>query len=411
MIDMRPAGYVIGLLVTAFGVTMGLPMLVDYSAGNGHADVFAQSALLTIFIGGLTALSCANGVNRNLSIQQIFLLTTLVWVALPIFGAIPFLYGATNATVTDAFFEAMSGLTTTGSTVFGGEDGARLQDLPPGMLLWRSMLQWFGGVGIIVVAMVFLPELRVGGMQIFRSEAFDTSGKVLPRAAQIASRISIVYVALTLLCAASYIGAGLSFFDAINHAMTTLATGGFSTRDASFAALPPGAAYVAVIFMILASLPFVRFGQLLAGTAEPMWRDSQVRAFLFVLFSSVLAIAAMRAALEDTLKAAELSAIGFTHPTSTYQFYNLARLTHDIEAACTQGLEVLHLAVEPIAAGDIHLAVTGQTMPQTNARIHHEDMRSKHAALRGRDGPYLDDRDSILNDLRAFFSAMRGDAA
>ena len=132
---------------------------------------------------------------------------------------------------------------------------------------------------------------------------------------------------------------------------------------------------------------------------------------MYRLDRAVLGATPERAALEDTLKAAELSAIGFTHPTSTYQFYNLARLTHDIEAACTQGLEVLHLAVEPIAAGDIHLAVTGQTMPQTNARIHHEDMRSKHAALRGRDGPYLDDRDSILNDLRAFFSAMRGDAA
>ncbi len=295
MIDLRPVGYVIGLLVVAFGVTMGVPMLVDFAAGTGQADVFAQSAMLTILIGGLTALACANGVQKNLSIQQIFLLTSLVWVALPIFGAIPFFLGATNADLTDAFFEAMSGLTTTGSTVFSD-----LEALPPGMLLWRSMLQWFGGIGIIVVAMVFLPELRVGGMQIFRSESFDTAGKVLPRAAQIASRISIVYLGLSVVCAAAYMGVGMNFFDAVNHAMTTLATGGFSTKDTSFAALPSGAAYVAAAFMILASLPFVRFVQLMAGTAEPMWRDSQIRAFLIVLFGSVLAVAFLRAAVEDT---------------------------------------------------------------------------------------------------------------
>ncbi len=295
MIDVRPVGYVIGLLVVAFGVTMAIPMVVDFVADTGEADVFAQSAMLTILIGGLTALACANGVQKNLSIQQIFLLTSLVWVALPIFGAIPFMLGATNADITDAFFEAMSGLTTTGSTVIGD-----IETLPPGMLLWRSMLQWFGGIGIIVVAMVFLPELRVGGMQIFRSEAFDTAGKVLPRAAQIASRISIVYVGLSALCALAYMGVGLSFFDAINHAMTTLATGGFSTKDTSFAQLPPGAAYVAALFMILASLPFVRFVQLMAGSAEPMWRDSQIRTFLFVLFSSVLAVAFLRAAVEET---------------------------------------------------------------------------------------------------------------
>ena len=296
MIDLRPVGYVIGIVVAVFGATMAVPMLVDYAAGNGHGDVFAQSAMLTVLVGGLTALACANGVGKTLSIQQIFLMTTLVWVALPVFGAIPFLYGATNASAADAFFEAMSGLTTTGSTVFSG-----LDQLPPGMLLWRSMLQWFGGIGIIVVAMVFLPELRVGGMQIFRSEAFDTDGKVLPRAAQIASRIAIVYIVLTLSCAAAYIGVGLSFFDAVNHSMTTLATGGFSTRDTSFGGLPPGAAYVAAVFMILASLPFVRFVQLMAGSAAPIWRDSQVRAFLSVLGISVLVVAFFRVAGEGSL--------------------------------------------------------------------------------------------------------------
>ena len=129
----------------------------------------------------------------------------------------------------DAFFEAMSALTTTGSTVFGDLDA-----LPEGVLIWRSMMQWFGGIGIIVVAMVFLPELRIGGMQIFRSEGFDTMGKILPRAAQISTRISAIYLGLTAVCFLAYTATGMGGFDAINHAFTTIATGGFSTRDASF---------------------------------------------------------------------------------------------------------------------------------------------------------------------------------
>ena len=207
MFDLRPVGYVTGLLIAALGAAMLFPLAVDLYYGNGHWDVFLQSAIVTCMIGGLGALACANGVSGNLTIQQTFLLTTGVWLALPVFGAIPFLLGPPNATVTDAFFEAMSGLTTTGSTVF-----TDLENLPRGLLIWRSMLQWFGGVGIIVVAMVFLPELRVGGMQIFRSESFDTDGKVLPRAAQIAARISAAYFVLTAACYFGYVMVGMPSF-------------------------------------------------------------------------------------------------------------------------------------------------------------------------------------------------------
>lgn len=285
MIDLRPVGYVIGLLVAALGLTMLVPMAVDYWAGNDHAGVFLESAILTTMTGGLIALACANAVTRRLRIQQIFLIASGVWAVLPVFGAIPFVEGATAASVTDAYFEAMSGLTTTGSTVFTG-----LDDLPAGLLLWRSMLQWFGGIGIIVVAMAFLPELRIGGMQIFRSEAFETDGKVLPRAAEIASRISIVYLGLTLVCAGTYLAVGLDVFDAVNHAMTTIATGGFSTYDASFGAFKGPAEYVAAVFMLLASLPFVRYVQLLAGSSAPLFRDSQITAFVALVLIVVITI-------------------------------------------------------------------------------------------------------------------------
>ncbi len=278
MFDLRPVGYVIGLLVVGLSLTMIPPLFVDLAEGRGHWYVFLESALVTFATGVLLAMACQNGLRDRLSIQQTFLLTTGVWVALPLFGAIPFVLGATEASFTDAFFEAMSGLTTTGSTVFSG-----LDDMPRGLLLWRGILQWLGGIGIIVVAMVFLPELRVGGMQIFKSEAFDTMGKILPRATEIATQISVIYVAMTLACVLCYTVLGMQPFDAIVHALTTISTGGFSTRDASFGAFSGPLEYVASVFMILAALPFVRYVQMVNGHQTALLKDPQVRGFLLII--------------------------------------------------------------------------------------------------------------------------------
>ena len=286
MFDIRPVAYVIGLLVAVLGATMLLPMLVDLAEGRGEWHVFLQSSVLTMFSGGLVALASANGVKDRMSIQQTFLLTVGVWVALPIFGALPFVLGETDARFVDAFFEAMSGLTTTGSTVLSG-----LDELPKGILLWRGLLQWLGGIGIIVVAMVFLPELRVGGMQIFRSEAFDTMGKILPRATEISASISTIYIAITIACATSYYIVGMNFFDATVHALTTVSTGGFSNYDASFGTFQGPAEYVASIFMIAAALPFVRFVQMTKGHYKVIWTDSQVRAFIATIAVLVLVTA------------------------------------------------------------------------------------------------------------------------
>lgn len=278
MLDMRPVGYVVGLLVMALGLTMLAPMMVDIAEGREHWPVFAQSAILTVVVGGLMAMTCRTGVQAGLTIQQTFLLTTGVWVVLPVFGALPFMLGDTDLRFVDATFEAMSGLTTTGSTVLSG-----LDTLPKGLLLWRGIMQWLGGVGIIVVAMVFLPELRVGGMQIFKVEAFDTLGKILPRATEIAARISVIYLSLTLMCIICYILTGMSIFDATVHAMTTVSTGGLANSDNSFIRVSPAGQYIAVIFMILAALPFVRFVQMTAGTARPLLKDPQVHGFLLTI--------------------------------------------------------------------------------------------------------------------------------
>ncbi len=292
MLDLRPVGYVIGLLVAVLGLFMVLPLLVDIAEGRGQALVFVEAGLITVLTGAMIAMACANGVREGLSIQQTFLLTTGVWVMLPLFGALPFMLGDTDSSFTDAFFEAMSGLTTTGATVLNG-----LDEMPKGLLLWRGIMQWLGGIGIIVVAMVFLPELKVGGMQIFKSEGFDTMGKILPRAGQIATQISIIYLWLTLACVLSYLAVGMNAFDATIHALTTVSTGGFSNYDASFAAFSGPAEYVAVVFIILAALPFVRYVQLINGNLTALHRDPQVRAFVIML----LALAAVTAfALHQT---------------------------------------------------------------------------------------------------------------
>lgn len=290
MFDIRPVAYVIGLLVACLGATMILPMLVDLAEGRGEWPVFLESGLITLLTGGLIALACANGVRENLTLQQTFLLTTGVWAALPLFGALPFMLGETGSNFTDAYFEAMSGLTTTGSTVL-----TELETLPKGLLLWRGLLQWLGGIGVIVMAMVFLPELRVGGMQIFRSEAFDTMGKILPRATQIASSISTIYVTLTLACAGCYLALGMNPFDATVHAMTTVSTGGFANYDASFGNFQGAPEYVASVFMVLAALPFVRYVQMVGGQRFVLTRDAQVRAFLWTIgvltaFTAVLLV-------------------------------------------------------------------------------------------------------------------------
>lgn len=290
MIDLRPPAYTVGWLIAGLGAAMLIPWAVDTVYAPEARAGFLASALATFLIGAFLVISCANTSGQRYSLQQTFMLTSGVWIILPIFGGLPFLANPQSGNVVNAYFEAMSGLTTTGATIFTDLDA-----LSPGVKLWRGMLQWFGGVGIIVFAMVFLPELRVGGMQIFRTEGFDTLGKILPRAVAIARSVFSIYLILTLACAVAYSIAGLGFFDAVVHAMTTLATGGFSNYDDSFASLGAAAEYVGVTFMLLASLPFVRYVQLAAFDGQPLLRDPQIRGFFIVVIMLVSALVLWRA--------------------------------------------------------------------------------------------------------------------
>lgn len=275
MLDLRPVGYIIGLLTTVLGGMMLFPLLLDYSIGQPEWQIFAEAAAISIVAGMMLTLACANSVTGGLTLRQSFVLTTGVWIVLPAFGALPFVLGAPGASWTDALFESVSGMTTTGTTAFPD-----LSEMTAGTHLWRAMLQWLGGLGIVIVALIFLPVMKVGGMQFFRAEGFDTLGKVLPRALDISAALVQIYVALTVTCTVVFWALGMNGFDAVIHALATMATGGFSNHDSSFTEFSIPLHYAAVVFMILATLPFIRYVQMLQGQAAPMWRDGQVRTYL-----------------------------------------------------------------------------------------------------------------------------------
>ena len=287
MMDFRPIFLVVGFLLAALGVIMLVPAIVDGFYGHPDWMVFVVSAGLTSFVGVATALPCRVGRFR-MSVRQAFVMTTMSWTAVTAFAALPFALSDLDMGIADAFFEAMSGITTTGSTSITGLDAA-----PPGILLWRGLLQWLGGLGIVVMAVALLPVLGVGGMQMFRVEGFETGEKMLPRATRIAALLSAVYSGLTLLWMIMLWFAGMDGLEAAVHAMTTIATGGFSTSDGSIGHFDSTAIdFIVIAGMLIGSLPFVLYVRAVQGNASPLFNDSQVRWFFVVVGVAVLAAVA-----------------------------------------------------------------------------------------------------------------------
>lgn len=286
MLDLRPVFFVIGLMIAALGVSMFAPMGVDLAYGDRSWRAFGISGILTTLLGAALAMATYTP-KPNLRARGAFLLTVLSWVSLSFFAAIPFMLDPMELSVTDALFEATSGITTTGSTILTG-----LDNLPKGVLLWRAILQWIGGVGIIVTAMAILPMLKVGGMQLFRLESSDMGEKILPRAASLAAGIGGIYVSLTVFCAIGYMATGMNGFDAVAHAMTTLATGGYSTSDASMGGfMDNGADLVCIAFMMAGGMPFGIYLLLVTrGDWQAPFKDSQVRAFVVVMAALIALI-------------------------------------------------------------------------------------------------------------------------
>ena len=273
----RPVFFVIGLFLTALAKLMLLPVIYNLLSGNSDIWDFLTASAITLTVGaGLTIIF--RSPQFQIKPRQIFLITTLCWLMLSGFAALP-LWFKLPLSYTDAFFETISGVTTTGSTILTG-----LDTMDHDILIWRSLLQWLGGVGFIVMAVAVLPFLKVGGMRLFQSESSDWSEKAMPRSGSIAKYIVIIYLGLTALCGYLYFLGGMTGFEAINHAMTTLSTGGYSTSDSSMGHFNSSFIFwVSTLFMILGSLPFVLFVRFLKGDIECLYKDVQVQAFLIFL--------------------------------------------------------------------------------------------------------------------------------
>ena len=266
---------------------MTLPAIADAASQGVVWPVFIISSATTLFVGVSLALTFRRP-SFQLSLKETFILTTVSWLTITLFASLPLWFSSPQLSITDAFFEAMSGLTTTGSTVMSDLDKA-----PRGILLWRAILQWLGGIGIIVMAVAVLPILRVGGMQLFRTESSDHSQKILPRAAPIAGWIALTYLALTLVWATALWLAGMGKFDAVCHAMTTIATGGFSTSDGSIGNFNKAAIdWVVIVGMLVGSMPFILYLRAMRGDFAVLIRDTQIQWFIGCCALSALAMTA-----------------------------------------------------------------------------------------------------------------------
>ncbi len=274
--------FMIGVLLVVLGFSMLVPYLVQIIyKENSHS--FVASSFVTIFIGILFILSNLDKEFR-LNLKQTFLFSTLAWTMVAVFGSLPFVLSPKEFTFSEAFFESMSGITTTGATIITDLDGS-----PKSILMWRAMMQWLGGIGIIVMAITILPLLKVGGMQLFKMEGPDSTEKILPRTIEVATIIISTYLILTFSCGLFYWFFGMSVFDSISHAMTTIATGGFSTHNDSIGFFKnSNIEIVASIFIILGSIPFISYLKFSQGNRKIFFEDVQIRGLVYLVLISIL---------------------------------------------------------------------------------------------------------------------------
>ncbi|MBM7073205.1 TrkH family potassium uptake protein [Shewanella sp. 202IG2-18] len=281
MINFRPVVFTLGTFLSMLSGFMLIPLGFALYYGEDTSVAFIQALAITSIFSSV----CIHQGQKSkiqLDIREMFLLTSITWFVVSLFAALPFTFYH-GIGYTDAFFETMSGITTTGSTVFSG-----LDEMDHSILIWRSLLQWLGGIGFIVMAVAILPFLNVGGMRLFRTESSDWSDKSTPRTQDMAKNLFFIYILLSIACAVAYHQAHMNWFDAINHAMTTISTGGYSTSDKSMSGFSTQAQWVGTIFMAAGGLPLILFVQCIQQRSLKVWRDEQVRGFLkFITFVSV----------------------------------------------------------------------------------------------------------------------------
>ena len=282
MSNYKTVFFTLGILQIILGIFMLIPIFIQFFFNEIDSSFFGAS-IITIIFGTLFFFSNLDH-DKKLNLQQAFLLTALSWLSIAIFGSLPLIFSEVNFSFTNAFFESMSGITTTGSTII-----PNLEEMPKAILLWRAILQWLGGIGIIVMAITLMPIMNVGGMQLFKISNSDSSEKILPKSKEIALRLIYIYSGLTTLCAISYKILGMNTFDSITHSMTTIATGGFSNYNESIGFFNSFSIEIsAMIFIILGSLPFIAYIKFLNGNRRIFFSDIQIRTFLKIILISIL---------------------------------------------------------------------------------------------------------------------------
>ncbi|QEM83467.1 TrkH family potassium uptake protein [Halomonas binhaiensis] len=281
---------ILAVLWVILALFMVAPWVILVIEGDPDATAFAMSIGIILGASALTLLSTWR-IAVELKPWQMFLITTTSWGTMSCFASLPLILGAPQLSVTDAVFESVSAITTTGSTILTG-----IENLSDGLKLWRGIMQWLGGIGIIVMGIAILPFLKVGGMRLFQTESSDWSDKVMPRTGGIAKATLSVYTGFTALAAVAYLLGGMAPLDALVHAMTSLATGGFANSDASFGAYAdrPWLLWMGSFFMLCGGLPFVLYIRVLRGSRGALWRDAQVRGFLLFLAIVILVLSLWR---------------------------------------------------------------------------------------------------------------------
>ncbi len=305
MSNYKTVFFTLGVLLIVLGFSMLAPITIQLIY-NEFNSTFVISSIITITFGALFFLANIDH-NRSLSTQQAFLLTALSWIGVAIFGSIPFIFSDLNLSVTDAFFESMSGITTTGATIINN-----LSDAPKAILSWRAILQWLGGIGIIVMAITLMPIMNIGGMQLLKISSGDSSEKILPKSKQISLRLVLIYFSLTLLCAFFYKVCGMNFFDSFTHSMTTIATGGFSNYNQSIGFFESAKIeYVSIVFIILGSIPFISYIKFLSGNKKIVFKDEQIKLFFKLIFFSIFILFIYLAIVNKSIFEIQLRAIIF----------------------------------------------------------------------------------------------------
>ena len=286
MSNYKTVFFTLGILQIILGVSMFIPIIAQFIYSEIDSSFFGSS-IVTIIFGTLFFLSNLDH-EKKLNLQQAFLLTALSWLSIAIFGSLPFVFSTIELSITDAFFESMSGITTTGSTII-----SNLENTPKGILLWRAILQWLGGIGIIVMAITLMPIMNVGGMQLFKISSNDSSEKILPKSKEIALRLIYIYLGLTTICAIIYWLCGMGLFDSLTHSMTTIATGGFSNYNQSIGYFNSLSIEISsMIFIILGSLPFITYIKFISGNRKIFLSDIQIKTFLKIIIASFIVLSA-----------------------------------------------------------------------------------------------------------------------